>query len=1430
MKVQKKEWRIGSVHAGTAHWRARTALILAVSILSANITPAAVLGEPSNKKKAIQVTFQSGENGYFAGMEDNSPSTKSNASKSNTNRKKWVQKFYELEEDDQGYFTNLRLGAEEVEAKNQNPVWETVTNQANENNLDEDDLVFAGWYSYDGEIPIFVSNYKEIYSNVTLEAEWYDPEQIEGDAKDKYGVIAVGLEERKLVVSEPEMIRDIEEVEQWAKSALLKKELKIDGEDVLALELEITGNKDVILTLSVDEEKFDMTKSVSVIYEKEDGKIEIISADVVKADDGDGYQATFAVKDSGEYYLVNTGVYRKPVMSAPARVNSAAKIDENGTQEEVTSGEIGENISWKVEGTVLTISGTGDMPDWKSYTECPWYGEIQGKVKKIIIEEGITRIGSNAFYRFSVLESVQISQGVTSIGERAFSNNRNLVNVDIPDSVVNIAISAFSSCTKLPETMIIGKGNCGDSLAWKVTKKGELTISGQGEIPDNTHPWLSGSINIISIDIQEGVTSIGDYAFFECNKITSVKIPEGVTRIGEHSFSDCTSLESVEIPKSVTEIAGNAFLRCTKLENIIIPEGVRRIEDFAFFNTGITSVRIPKSVVFLGQKSFPEGTEIIFEGSDVKDIPIKTIDGKNYKLSEIDASQAVILVFGQSNNSQSQKTLENLNELARKYANSDVKIVFMDIDQEKETVEKFAETIPNIEVCSQKISGVNYEDYRLMYCSENAKLPNVFILKNGNVNYEAKNGYIITEEIFVEELRKLGIEPMLQKLEIPIKTIDGKEYMLSSISRSQAVLLFFGRSTCGFCKATLTNLNALAKDYNKGVIRFIFMDVDQELEVTKKFAETIPNIEVCNQKSSGIDYNNYSWKYIDIAGGKEGTTFPDVFVVKSGEMVYSNTKGGVIDKNTFIAAFDKLGIKDFDFQKKAIKDFYKANPFDETEEVSFKKQPVLKANAYEAGELDDKSIQNGLKALNFVRFVAGLPAVKNDAAYQLLAQKGSVVMRAVEEMTHFPEKPTDMQEDFYQEAYKGTSQSNIAWTSNKKNLAYDVIRLWMEDGDEKNIDRVGHRRSCLNPSMEKTGFGYTDGYAAMYSGDNGGKSRNFDVDYVPWPAKTMPYEYFLGPWSISLNREDYDVNPENIEVVLTSDSQSYKLSSTNRNNGYFNVETGSYGLGPAIIFRPDALSLSDTSEISVTVTGITDKKGNPKDISYMVKFFSMSPTSGSDSSGNGSGSSGGSGSGGSSGGSGSGGSSGGSSSGGSSGGSSSGGSSGGGGGGSHGGGGGGGGGGSSRSVGGSSSGGPGSSLPSYVEKGEWTILNGAWRFVDSTGNAKVNTWTAAYNPYAAAGQQNYDWFRFDANGNMMTGWFTDVDGNRYFLNPLSDGTLGKMMTGWVWIADEFGIQRCYYFNPNSDGYRGKLLTNTVVDGYTIDANGCWTVDGVVQVK
>ena len=100
----------------------------------------------------------------------------------------------------------------------------------------------------------------------------------------------------------------------------------------------------------------------------------------------------------------------------------------------------------------------------------------------------------------------------------------------------------------------------------------------------------------------------------------------------------------------------------------------------------------------------------------------------------------------------------------------------------------------------------------------------------------------------------------------------------------------------------------------------------------------------------------------------------------------------------------------------------------------------------------------------------------------------------------------------------------------------------------------------------------------------------------------------------------------------------------------------------------------------------------------------------------------------------------------------------------------------------------------------------------------------------SAGQQEYDWFFFDEAGNMKTGWMLDGDGNYYYLNNESNGTRGSMMTGWCWIPDANGVRKCYYLNPNSDGTRGKLLTNASIGGFTVNANGEWVVDGVVQTR
>lgn len=113
--------------------------------------------------------------------------------------------------------------------------------------------------------------------------------------------------------------------------------------------------------------------------------------------------------------------------------------------------------------------------------------------------------------------------------------------------------------------------------------------------------------------------------------------------------------------------------------------------------------------------------------------------------------------------------------------------------------------------------------------------------------------------------------------------------------------------------------------------------------------------------------------------------------------------------------------------------------------------------------------------------------------------------------------------------------------------------------------------------------------------------------------------------------------------------------------------------------------------------------------------------------------------------------------------------------------------------------------------GEWILDDIGWWIRLKDGTYPVNTWM--YLEYNGI----YKWYHFDNTGYMNTGWFTDADGRRYYLNPISDGTRGAMLTGWQFIDGYW-----YYFNPVSDGTQGALLVNTTTpDGYAVNANGQW---------
>ena len=126
---------------------------------------------------------------------------------------------------------------------------------------------------------------------------------------------------------------------------------------------------------------------------------------------------------------------------------------------------------------------------------------------------------------------------------------------------------------------------CGLNLTWHLTDNGVLTISGKGKMNDflySSHggPW--NHLKIRRIIIGDGVTTIGEFAFYECYALTSVTIPNSVATIRDCAFNSCIYLTSITIPNSVTTIGEHAFEYCRSLTSVTIPNSVTEIGDGAF--------------------------------------------------------------------------------------------------------------------------------------------------------------------------------------------------------------------------------------------------------------------------------------------------------------------------------------------------------------------------------------------------------------------------------------------------------------------------------------------------------------------------------------------------------------------------------------------------------------------------------------------------------------------------------------------------------------------------------------------------------------------------------------------------------------------------------------------------------------------------------
>ena len=264
------------------------------------------------------------------------------------------------------------------------------------------------------------------------------------------------------------------------------------------------------------------------------------------------------------------------------------------------SGQCGNNLTWTLDNGVLTISGKGAMWSWGDGWS-GFYGALGDQayeVTSVVVESGVTSIAYEAFRWLESMTSVTIPKTVTSIGCSAFLVGCDALTTIKYDgttsqwkrisSTLSLPLATKVVCTNGTITPTLS-GTCGKNVSYSISDDGVLTISGTGAMNNFTYksdisdcPWHGVRYALKKIVVEDGVTSIGSYAFSFDLSVTDVTLPSSLKTIGRNAFWGCYGLTSVVIPEGVTTIGAYVFEQCTAMETITVPASATELGNRAF--------------------------------------------------------------------------------------------------------------------------------------------------------------------------------------------------------------------------------------------------------------------------------------------------------------------------------------------------------------------------------------------------------------------------------------------------------------------------------------------------------------------------------------------------------------------------------------------------------------------------------------------------------------------------------------------------------------------------------------------------------------------------------------------------------------------------------------------------------------------------------